>query len=45
MKLRGLRTSVEAITIKKSDLRGLLIDFKKNQIIRDVENKIGLGLG
>ena len=42
---RGLRTSVEAIKIKKSNLRALLIDFKRSQIIRDVENYLGLGLG
>jgi len=34
----GLRTSAEATKIKKSDLRALLIDFKRSQIIREVEN-------
>lgn len=34
----GLKTSAEATKIKKPDLRVLLIDFKRSQIIRNVEN-------
>ena len=30
---------------KESDLRALLIDFERSQIIRDVENWLGSGSG